>query len=713
MGARTLSRAVEETFTRQGIYIVERAVALIDGDSFEALVRSMDINDPFYEETRVQLAQLKDASGAMFLYTMAPYRGDIWKFIIDGSAEPDDEENFSPLGATEDTSGYGEEFRRVWRYGITAATQLTDQGEWGWLISVYAPIKNSAGNLVGIAGVDFDGTELRANIVSRQIETAMFGGASIIVGLVLLLFFLRFIFSRLNNIVAILQEISLGEGDLTRQLKIDKKDEIGELSGYFNLTVEKIKNLVATIKYKVNALAVTGYELSANMEKASAAVDKISSKTEHIKKLESMLAEENKRATDALDLIKVSIAALYKSVEEQAGNITTSSSAIEEMTANIQSVTKTLVENVKNVETLAESAEFGKTGLHAVVDKIQEIAKDSEGLLEINSVMNNIASQTNLLSMNAAIEAAHAGEAGKGFAVVAGEIRKLAELSATQSKTTAAMLKKITASISSITKSSNDVFARFQAIDSGVKAVLEYEHNMRRAMLEQETGGRQVLESVGRLREISLTVKDGSENLSASRDELIERTSQFSSIANQVMVDMNEIVSAAMNEIQTAVRHIDEVNIENKTNFSELKKETEKFKISTGDEKKTILIIDDDTSHLTAAKNALGNTYEVINVRSIKESLILFFRGLVPNLILLDLKMTGMNEWDTNERIKSISILHKIPIAFFASSDDPKDKKRAQQMGARAYIQKPIKKEELQRIAEITEEHRDHGGREV
>ena len=698
-----LSRAVEESFTGHGIYIVERAASLIDGDSFEALVRSMDINDPFYEETRVQLLQLRNASGALYLYTMAPYRGDIWKFIIDGSAEPDDVENFSPLGATDDTSGYGEEFRRVWRYGRTEATSLTDQGEWGWLISVYTPIKNSAGNTVGIVGVDFDGTELRANIVSKQIQTAIIGVASIVIGLALLLFFLRFIFSRLNKIVAILHEISLGEGDLTRRLKVDRGDEIGELSGYFNLTVDKIKNLVGTIKYKVNALAVTGYELSANMEKASAAVYKISAKMEHIKELESMLAAENERANDALDLIKASIDALHESVGEQADSVNTSSSAIEEMTASIRSVTRTLAENTKNVATLAETAEQGKTGLQTVVEKIQEIARDSEGLLEINSVMDNIASQTNLLSMNAAIEAAHAGESGKGFAVVAGEIRKLAESSANQSKSTAAMLKKITASIDSITKSSNDVFARFQAIDAGMKAVLDYEHNMRHAMEEQEIGGQQIIESVSRLREISLTVKDGSENLSASRDELIERTSQFSGIANQVIGDMNVIVNTAVNDIQIAVRNIDEVNVENNTNFSELKKETEKFKISTGDEKKTVILIGGDAAHLAAAKGILERDYEVISAQSGKEALVLFYRGLVPNLILLDLTISGTDGWDVYERIKTISSLHAVPVALFTSSDDMHDKQRGQQMGAVDYIKKPAQKEELlEKAARLT-----------
>jgi methyl-accepting chemotaxis protein len=110
--------------------------------------------------------------------------------------------------------------------------------------------------------------------------------------------------------------------------------------------------------------------------------------------------------------------------------------------------------------------------------------------------MENIASQTNLLSMNAAIEAAHAGETGKGFAVVAGEIRKLAESSRLQSKTIGDVLKKIKASIDKITKSTENVLTKFEAMDSGVKTVVNQEENIRNAMEEQGQGSRQVLNSV-------------------------------------------------------------------------------------------------------------------------------------------------------------------------------------------------------------------------
>jgi methyl-accepting chemotaxis protein len=396
-----------------------------------------------------------------------------------------------------------------------------------------------------------------------------------------------------------------------------------------------------------------------------------------------------------VEIIKSSIDNLNRLVEQQSDSVNTSSSAIEEMTANIQSVVRTLTENSKNVSSLAEASEHGKTGLETVAQSIQEISRDSEGLMEINAVMNNIASQTNLLSMNAAIEAAHAGEAGKGFAVVADEIRKLAQTSGQQSKTTASMLKKIKASIDNITKSSNDVLDRFNAIDSGVKTVTQHDQNIRSAMEEQEIGGNQILESVGRLREVTLSVKNGAGSMAGSGEELIQKTQKFIGISNQLVEGMNEIVSGALNEIQTAVKHVDEMSSENNRNFLDLKQETEKFKVSVDSEKKTILMVDDDAIHLELTKAMLASNYEVTTIKSGREAITLFFRGFIPNLILLDLIIPDMDGWDTYERIKAIGNLHNVPLAFFTSSDDPQDIARAQQLGAADFIKKPIDRNEL------------------
>jgi methyl-accepting chemotaxis protein len=696
LGIRQMSKAVSDTFAMHGISIVEKATSLVDGNSFEALAKSKDKNDPFYEETRVKLLQLKDFSGCLYLYTLAPLRNDIWQFVIDGSFEPEDIKKFSNIGDEEDTGSYDGAFRRLFISGKTESGNLVNQEEWGWLVSVYAPIKNSAGKIVGIVACDFDGEPLYNTIIVNKGRQVIIGGISVLLGLALVLFLLRQIFSPLGGINAILKEISTGEGDLTRRIEAERDDEIGELAGYFNLTMEKIRNLVGTIKYKINGLNHTSFELSVNMGKTSTAVQQISSNLDNMENL--MVKQEGgaEEAGKAVGDIKANIDSLNKMIEEQTESVNMSSSAIEEMTANIHSVTQTLAENSKNVGVLVEASENGKTGLQTVAQEIREIAHDSEGLLEINSVMNNIASQTNLLSMNAAIEAAHAGEVGKGFAVVADEIRKLAESSSKQSKTTAAMLKKIKASIDNITKSSDEVLERFGAIDSSVKTVSEHEQNILKAMQEQEIGGKQILESISRLRDITHSVKKGSDDMAKSGETLVKETDEFIKTSQEAVGGMNEILTG-VNQIKDSVNHVNEMSLENNKNFESLKQETEKFKDTVGNEKQKILIVDDDSIHLEMVETVLSGEYDVKIAKSGKEALGLFYQGLVPQLILLDLIMPDMDGWDTYKRIKAIGGLYDTPIAFFTSSNDPKDKQHAREMGAVDYIKKPYDKDDLLR----------------
>ena len=216
LGVRELSMTVVEAYSKQGILLVEKAASFIDGDSFEALAKSLDIDDPFYEETRLQMEQLKLFSSAMYLYTIAPKNGNIWHYIIDGSAPPDDEEHFSALGDEEDVSGHDAAFRRAWTSGQTEVSGLVDQGEWGWLISVYTPLKNSKGEIVGLVSCDFDAEDLRDAIIEIELQQVGTGLLSIIIGIVLLLFIMRMIFKPAKEINNILIEISQGDGDLTK-----------------------------------------------------------------------------------------------------------------------------------------------------------------------------------------------------------------------------------------------------------------------------------------------------------------------------------------------------------------------------------------------------------------------------------------------------------------------------------------------------------------
>jgi methyl-accepting chemotaxis protein len=255
-----------------------------------------------------------------------------------------------------------------------------------------------------------------------------------------------------------------------------------------------------------------------------------------------------------------------------------SSSAIEEMIANIQSVTKTLEKNSESVKDLMDSSEIGRVGLEEVSTDIQKIARESEGLLEINAVMENIASQTNLLSMNAAIEAAHAGEAGKGFAVVADEIRKLAESSGEQSKTISAVLKKIKESIDKITKSTDNVLNKFEAIDNGVKTVSEQSANIRNAMEEQSVGSQQILEVIGQLNEITQQVKSSSLEMLEGSKEVITEGRNLEMVTQEIANGMNEMAAGA-DQINVAVNRVNDISGQNKDNIDTLVQEVSRFKV--------------------------------------------------------------------------------------------------------------------------------------
>ncbi|MDR2494272.1 MAG: methyl-accepting chemotaxis protein, partial [Spirochaetaceae bacterium] len=358
----------------------------------------------------------------------------------------------------------------------------------------------------------------------------------------------------INTTILMLKDI--GEGDLTKRLGFTGRNELGNMARYFNATLEKIQTLVETIKGESLRLSRIGGDLTANMDRTGSEIREI---TRHLQGMKKRVMDQSASVTRAnaiMARMTGNIATLNQGVEQQTRGVERSSAAIEEMFASIHSVTNTLVQNTNNVKNLMEASDLGRAGLREVAAEIQEIAKDSEGLLEINQVMENISSQTNLLSMNAAIEAAHAGEAGKGFAVVADEIRKLAESAGEQSRTIAEVLKKIHGSISRISLSTDDVLARFEAIDSGVRTVSEQEEHIRAAMEEQGDGSQQILETIEELNKVSQEVKRGADEMLKGSRAVIQQGNDLESATKEITEGMNEIawsaehINGAVEEVQ-------------------------------------------------------------------------------------------------------------------------------------------------------------------
>ena len=370
----------------------------------------------------------------------------------------------------------------------------------------------------------------------------------------------------------------IGEGDLTHTLEIRSKDEIGVISRSLNIMLEKIRNLIKTIKNESTELSGIGTDLASNMTETAAAINEITANIESIKTRAINQSASVTETNATMEQITINIKKLNDQVETQTLSVSQSSSAIEEMLANIQSVTQTLVKNLENVNDLTSASEVGRSGLQDVAADIKEIARESEGLLEINAVMENIASQTNLLSMNAAIEAAHAGEAGKGFAVVADEIRKLAVNSSEQSKTISAVLKKMKSSIDKITHSTENVLAKFEAIDRNIKTVADQEENIRNAMEEQDHGSKQILEAIGNLNDITRQVKSGSVEMHDGSKEVINEGKNLEMITQEITGGINEMAAGA-NQINIAVNRVNDLTVKNHEKTDILLGEVTKFKV--------------------------------------------------------------------------------------------------------------------------------------
>ena len=382
----------------------------------------------------------------------------------------------------------------------------------------------------------------------------------------------------INRIADSLKNIAEGEGNLTHTIVVNSNDEIGDLACYFNETLEKIKSLVINIRKEAGTLSKVGTDLAGNMSETAAAMNEIAATIQSIKRRIISQSASVSQTHATMEQVVTNINKLDGLVENQTSNITRASSAIEEMAANIQSVTSTLNNNIDSVHILQEASEAGHMVLQEVASNIQEIIRESEGLMEINSVMQNIASQTNLLSMNAAIEAAHAGDAGKGFAVVAGEIRKLAESSSEQSKTIGSVLKRIKGSIDKISNSTENVLAKFKAIDSNVRIVADQEEHIRAAMEEQETGSQEVVEGVIEVNEITRQVKSGSHEMFEGSSEVIKESTALEKVTQEIASGVNDMALGA-EQINMAVNKVNDLCSQNRENISLLLQEVSRFKV--------------------------------------------------------------------------------------------------------------------------------------
>jgi methyl-accepting chemotaxis protein len=413
--------------------------------------------------------------------------------------------------------------------------------------------------------------------VNKTIQTLIFWVALIMIIIILLsILFSRTIIKPLTGAVILLKNISQGEGDLTKRLPVKTKDEIGLLAEHFNDFVEKLQVIISKIKNVGNKSKDIGTVLASNSEEISATIQEISATMKSIEEKSDIYNNEINISLNSIIDIKNFLENVVKLIEVQSSSVTESSAAVEEMLASLKNITRIIDSKKQLSDSLTKIAKLGEDDMKKTTESINSISKSATVIMDMIKIINDISERTNLLAMNASIEAAHAGETGKGFAVVAGEIRKLAEATSSNSKNISITLKNILEKINTASEVSDKTGKSIQNLITGIVDVANSMTEMLSGIKEISSGSSQITESLSELIQVTDEVRTSSKDMD-SRFEIIDKSMiNITQLSNENLIGVEE-TTKGINEISIAMAELAKLGNENSENINVLESEISRF----------------------------------------------------------------------------------------------------------------------------------------
>ena len=460
--------------------------------------------------------------------------------------------------------------------GETVSAIINVKGE--EYVSYYFPIRDAEGNVLTAFHIGKPMSDVVTIAKGIFIPLTIIAAAItiILVGLIILLIY-QSILKRLMFVGKSIKTLSSGDADLTLRIPAKGNNEFSELGADVNAFMEILQTLVKKLNEAQVSLEQIGEELGVNSQETASATSQIMANISSVRMQAETQSVAVSETTTVLEQSGESVNELVALINNQVAGITQASAAIEQMIGNISAVSNSIKIMAQSFKVLDSNVNDGNQKLENVGNKVLQMATQSKMLLEANNMIAQVASQTNLLAMNAAIEAAHAGEAGRGFSVVADEIRKLAETSSAQSKNINTELKEITASIQNIVSLSNEARNSYDSIVTQLNSTDSIMEQINNAMAEQSAASTQILEALADMKDQSASVNDKSVNLQKGIENVQNNMNVVTQVSDVILGSMDEM-SAGSQEISTSSQNVSNLAQQTRDNIELMDNLLKQFK---------------------------------------------------------------------------------------------------------------------------------------